>query len=136
MQVRDAKDLSRARELLQAQFPLMPAASLETVLEHAFLKGSGRVGRTSRTTEERKAILAVEAHIRHTQTPYEKLLETGTERHEARKAVWGTVKGIKKAWAGAGAGAGAERTPEPLALRPAPVIDLTGDSDDDVSLAS
>ncbi|KAJ5819051.1 hypothetical protein N7474_004642 [Penicillium riverlandense] len=133
VQVRDAKDLSRARELLQSHFPLMPAPSLETILEHAFLKGSGRVGRTSTTTEERKALLAVEAHIRHTQTPYEKLLEAGMERHDARKAVWETVKSIKTAWAGAGAEE--ERMPERLALRPAPVIDLMGDSDDDVSLA-
>lgn len=100
VQVRDAKDLSRARKLLRDQFPLMPDGSLEVVLNHAFLKGSGRVGRTSTTTEERKALLAVEAHIRHTHTPYEKFLDAGMDRKAAREAVWPAVQTIKKAWDG------------------------------------
>lgn len=78
----------------------MPAESLEVILDHAFLKGSGRVGRTSTKTDERKVILAVEAHIRHTCTPYEQLLQTGMDRTKAREAVWGTVKAIKTAWEG------------------------------------
>ena len=80
----------------------MPTASLETVLEHAFLKGSGRVGRTAMKSDERKADLAVEAHIRHMHTPYEELLDAGMERREAREAVWGTVRAIKNAWEGGG----------------------------------
>lgn len=80
----------------------MPVESLEVILDHAFLKGSGRVGRTSTKTDERKAILAVEAHIRHMHTPYEELLQAGMDRAEAREAVWGTVKAIKTAWEGGG----------------------------------
>lgn len=76
----------------------MPAASLETVVNHAFLKGSGRVGRTSKRTDERKAELAVEAHIRHTHTPYEELLDAGMDREEARELVWDTVQQIKAEW--------------------------------------
>ncbi|KAL1999341.1 hypothetical protein VTN02DRAFT_4659 [Thermoascus thermophilus] len=95
---RDEKDTKQARELLRARFPAMPAASLETVVNHAFLKGSGRVGRTSRRTDERKAELAVEAHIRHTHTPYEELLAAGMDREEARDLVWDTVQQIKSEW--------------------------------------
>ncbi|KAL2006875.1 hypothetical protein VTN00DRAFT_9543 [Thermoascus crustaceus] len=95
---RDEKDTKQARELLRAQFPAMPAASLETVVNHAFLKGSGRVGRTSKRTDERKAELAVEAHIRHTHTPYEELLDAGMDREEARELVWDTIQQIKAEW--------------------------------------
>lgn len=70
------------------------------ILGHAFLKGSGRVGRTSMKSDEQKAILAVEAHIRHLHTPYETLLDAGMPRKQAREAVWDTVQGIKSAWEG------------------------------------
>jgi hypothetical protein len=78
----------------------MPAESLETIVDHAFLKRSGRVGRTTRMTDEEKANLAVEAHIRHTHTPYESLLHAGKRRHEARGAVRDMVHSIKTAWEG------------------------------------
>lgn len=89
----------------------MPESSLDVVLNHAFLKGSGRVGRTSMTTDKRKASLAVEAHIRHTHTPYDSLLDGGMERDEARKKVWPAVKVIRKSWEGKGA-QGADEQPE------------------------
>ncbi|KAJ5088479.1 hypothetical protein N7456_012095 [Penicillium angulare] len=97
---RDSKIISRARDLLLEEFPLMPRDSLEVILDHAFLKGSGRVGRTSMTTDKRKASLAVEAHIRHMHTPYESLLDDGVDRSDAREKVWPIIKAIKKTWAG------------------------------------
>ncbi|KAL2871793.1 DUF2293 domain-containing protein [Aspergillus lucknowensis] len=100
VKVRDEKELARSRQLLRTQFPLMPADSLETILNHAFLKGSGRVGRTSTTSDNHKAALAVEAHIRHMHTPYESLLRAGQKREEARKAVWSMVQTIRAAWEG------------------------------------
>lgn len=100
VKTRDEKDLSRARQILRNKFPLMPAESLETIVDHAFLKRSGRVGRTTRITDEEKANLAVEAHIRHTHTPYEPLLRAGKKRHEAREAVWDMVRAVKTAWEG------------------------------------
>jgi hypothetical protein len=54
------------------------------------------------TTDKRKASLAVEAHIRHTHTPYESLLDGGMERSDARKKVWPTVKAIKRSWESGG----------------------------------
>lgn len=80
----------------------MPNASLKIVLKHAFLKGSGRVGRTSKTSDEIKASLAVEAHIRHNHTPYDELLKSGMNRKTARQKVWPTVKKIRESWEGQG----------------------------------
>lgn len=78
----------------------MPKETLKIVLEHAFLKGSGRVGRTAMISDEKKVLLAVDAHIRHVHTPYEKLLDAGIQRKEARKQVWDAVKAVERSWQG------------------------------------
>ncbi|KAJ5331954.1 hypothetical protein N7476_001737 [Penicillium atrosanguineum] len=98
VQARDAKYLSHGRKLLRLHFPLMPEESLEVILNHSFLKGSGRVGRTATTTDERKVTLAVDAHIRHKHTSYENLLSSGVERDKARETVWPTVQAIRNTW--------------------------------------
>lgn len=100
VQLRDKKDLLKSRALLESEFPFMPKDSLKIVLDHAFLKGSGRVGRTAMVSDEKKVLLAVEAHIRHVHTPYEKLLEEGAGRREAREKVLGAVKAVERAWQG------------------------------------
>ncbi|RAL17001.1 DUF2293 domain-containing protein [Aspergillus homomorphus CBS 101889] len=97
---RDERDLTKARQLLRTQFPLMPESALETIVNHAFLKGAGRVGRATTVSDKRKAILATEAHIRHTQTPYDSLLHSGLPREEAREAVFGLVRTIRATWEG------------------------------------
>ncbi|KAJ5157982.1 uncharacterized protein N7500_007633 [Penicillium coprophilum] len=111
VQVRDAKDLSKSQKLLKNEFPLMPKETLKIVLGHAFLKGSGRVGRTAMISDDRKTILAVEAHIRHVHTPYEKLLEEGVSRKDAREQVWPTIQAVERAWQGF------EKSETTLALR-------------------
>ncbi|KAJ5345814.1 hypothetical protein N7452_003818 [Penicillium brevicompactum] len=98
--LRDKKDLSKSRALLKSEFPLMPKESLKIILEHAFLKGSGRVGRTGMISDDKKILLAVDAHIRHVHTPYEKLLDAGVGRKEAREQVWDSVKAVERAWQG------------------------------------
>ncbi|KAL4986170.1 hypothetical protein BDW68DRAFT_178984 [Aspergillus falconensis] len=100
VRARDERDLAHNKELLRKQFPLMPAQSLNAILEHAFLKGSGRVGRTTTTPEKEKVTLAVEAHIRHVHTPYEALLRSGMSRLEARNKIREQVQTILAAWAG------------------------------------
>ncbi|EER37941.1 conserved hypothetical protein [Histoplasma capsulatum H143] len=100
---KDARDTSKARTLLCAQFPAMPAETLEKVLGHAFLKGSRRVGRSGTVaSEQAKVGLAVDAHIRHEHTEYERLLGDGVERAEARERVWGLVRRIRALWEGKG----------------------------------
>ncbi|KAK1138314.1 hypothetical protein N8T08_002855 [Aspergillus melleus] len=98
VKLRDEKELTHSRKILRSEFPLMPVESLDTVLDHAFCKGSGRVGRTSQIEDESKAAMAVEAHIRHTHTPYEELLRAGTNRDVARRQVWDKVHTIMEAW--------------------------------------
>ncbi|KAL4795672.1 hypothetical protein BDV19DRAFT_362424 [Aspergillus venezuelensis] len=114
--LRDEKDLASSRALLQRQFPLLPDDQLEHILHHAYLKGSGRVGRTSTTSDKHKAVLAVEAHIRHMHTPYEALLKEGKDREAARKAVWPTVQAVRAAWMGEGQ-KGEKGRPKRLSLR-------------------
>ncbi|OQD82227.1 hypothetical protein PENANT_c022G00699 [Penicillium antarcticum] len=116
VKVRDANDARKNRKLLMEEFPLMPEASLEIILDHAFLKGSGRVGRTARISDEHRIHLAVEAHIRHVRTDYDKLLDEGLERHEARKRVWDEVQAIERAWQGSTIKKD-EKGHSPLALR-------------------
>ncbi|PLB33766.1 DUF2293 domain-containing protein [Aspergillus candidus] len=100
---RDEKDLAHSQQLLRSQFPLMPDESMKIILDHAFRKGSGRVGRSSNLTDHHKATLAVEAHIRHALTPYEDLLRAGVKRQTARHSVWGMIQSIKETWEGCGA---------------------------------
>jgi hypothetical protein len=54
-----------------------------------YYKYSGRVGRCADAKElSDKAIrLAVIAHVRHAETPYDELLGKGADRHEARDIV-------------------------------------------------
>ena len=76
---------TRVREL----FPQCPAGREVIIAEHACLKYSGRVGRSAaaKSLDEAAVRLAVIAHIRHTETPYDALLARGHDRHEARLQV-------------------------------------------------
>lgn len=90
----------RVREL----YPHCPPAREVTIAEHACLKYSGRVGRSAaaRSLEEQAVRLAVLAHVRHTETPYDELLASGYDRWEARAQVEGTVARVLSRWAEAG----------------------------------
>lgn len=68
--------------------------------EHACLKYSGRVGRSAaaKNLDAQAIKLAVIAHIRHTKTPYDKLLAKGYDRWDARKQVEETVDRILAKW--------------------------------------
>jgi hypothetical protein len=90
----------RVREL----YPHCPHGREVTIAEHACLKYSGRVGRSAaaRSFDEQAIRLAVLAHVRHTETPYDELLASGYDRWEARAQVEGTVAGVLSRWAKAG----------------------------------
>jgi hypothetical protein len=76
---------TRVREL----FPGCPSGREVTIAEHACLKYSGRIGRSAaaKDLDEDAVRLAVVAHIRHTETPYDTLLARGYERWDARAQV-------------------------------------------------
>jgi hypothetical protein len=86
----------RVREL----YPHCPPGREVTIAEHACLKYSGRVGRSAaaRSFDEQAIRLAVLAHVRHTETPYDELLASGHDRWEARAQVEGTVVQVLNRW--------------------------------------
>ena len=86
----------RVREL----FPGCPSGRERTIAEHACLKYSGRVGRSAaaKSYDEEAVRLAVLSHIRHVETPYDKLLASGRDRHEARRAIDAQVRSVLAAW--------------------------------------
>jgi len=87
---------SRLREL----YPKCPKGKEKTIAEHACLKYSGRVGRSSKAKnfDEKAILLAVIAHIRHAETQYDQLLSKGCDRWGAREKVKVEVERILTKW--------------------------------------
>jgi hypothetical protein len=71
---------------IQELFPRCAPGREVDISEHACLKYSGRIGRSTagKSLDEEAVRLAVIAHIRHTETEYHELLARGYERWEAR----------------------------------------------------
>jgi hypothetical protein len=82
-------------------FPGCPPGREQAIAEHACLKYSERIGRTAaaKALDEKAVRLAVIAHIRHVETPYDLLLGQGLGRQEARAEVAGQVEQVMAAWA-------------------------------------
>lgn len=98
---KDDRDRAKAKAVLRKCYPKMPLSDLEKVLSHAFMKGSGRVGRTSGQSAERRASLAIGAYIRHNYTAYDDMLNRGeVNREQARNHVRKTVQDVKFGWTG------------------------------------
>ena len=97
---RDARITAQATAELRAAFPHMPAADVEQCVARAWRKGAGNVGRTGAVQLERKARLAVGAHVRHTCTEYDDLLRDGVGRDEARRLVGDKVASVLAQWRG------------------------------------
>lgn len=91
---------ARVREL----FPRCPPDRERVIAEHACLKYSGRIGRSSaaKSFDEHAVRLAVTAHIRHVETSYDMLLANGCDRWEARAQVEETVIQVLTEWEGPG----------------------------------
>ncbi len=85
---------------VRALYPNCPEPESVAIAEHACRKYSGRVGRTAEAKRfDAEAItLAVNAHIRHVHTDYDRLLGTGWDRHEARAHVRSTIEQVVASW--------------------------------------
>jgi len=83
-----------------ARFPGCPPQRAEAIAVHACLKYSGRVGRSARAREfDSGAIdLAVRAHLRHTETDYDRMLSRGMDRREARFEVAARIAEVESNW--------------------------------------
>lgn len=81
-------------------FPGCPAGRDKVIAEHACCKHSGRIGRSAwaRRFDEGAVRLAVVAHLRHVETPYDELLMMGHDRREARNIVTEKVDRILEQW--------------------------------------
>ena len=86
----------RVREL----FPACPPGTERAIAEHACLKYSGRIGRSAaaKSYDEEAVRLAVQAHIRHAETLYDRLLASGQDRQAARRQVEVQVRSVLAAW--------------------------------------
>jgi hypothetical protein len=95
-----AQFAGRIREL----YPGCPKGQETGIAEHACLRYSGRVGRSSaaKALDEAAVRLAVHAHIRHCKTNYDRLLGRGLAREDARACVREAIDEIAARWQAAG----------------------------------
>lgn len=82
------------------RFPGCPREARQAIAEHACEKYSGRVGRSAeaKAFDANAVELAVRAHVRHTHTPYDRLLGEGRARSEARSEVAALVEDWLTRW--------------------------------------
>lgn len=87
---------ARIREL----FPSCPAGRGRVIAEHACQKYSGRVGRSSdaKRLDEEAVTLAVIAHLRHTETNYDELLQVCRHKRAARLEIQAAVQDKLAEW--------------------------------------
>ena len=90
-------DFARAITTL---FPGCPPERAESIARHAGTRSSGRVGRSAagRALDPNAVTLAVVASVRHLDTPYDRLLMSGTLRQQARDAVRDKVEAVMDGW--------------------------------------
>jgi len=101
--VREVKDKAYIQEFSKAirqRYPNCPLNRETKIAEHACEKHSGRVGRTASAKEfDAKMIdLAVEAHIRHTETNYDNEFEKGKRKKEIRADLKFDIKAKMSSW--------------------------------------
>lgn len=96
----DCEYVKRFALRVRKLFPRCPKGRETAIAEHACLKYSGRVGRSAaaKNLDEKAIRLAVVAHIRHTETQYDKLLAKGYDRWEARERVEDVVVRVLSKW--------------------------------------
>jgi hypothetical protein len=92
----DQRYLEAFAQKVRELFPGCPRGRETEIAGHACLKYSGRVGRSASA----KALdeLAVIAHIRHRETPYDRLLAQGYDRSAAREAVGEEIIRVLQKW--------------------------------------
>jgi len=96
----DLSYIKRFAMKAQQLYPQCPLKTAMAIAEHACAKYSGRVGRSAaaKAFDENAIRLAVRAHVRHVETPYDKLLMSGWERAEARSRVQEQVESVLVKW--------------------------------------
>ncbi len=96
----DQEYMTRFAQRVRQILPHCPAGREQTIAEHACQKYSGRVGRSAgaKNLDETFILLAVVAHIRHTETNYDQLLAQGMDRSLARGQVRADIDRVLERW--------------------------------------
>ncbi|PTB69173.1 hypothetical protein BBK36DRAFT_1113928 [Trichoderma citrinoviride] len=97
---RDAATQDAFAAAILKSFPKIPKQDLTTILKRTLRKRSGRVGRTGTLDSDKKAHLAVQAHVRHCHTDYDKLTKETRDREAARRAIRDKVSKLLVEWGG------------------------------------
>ena len=97
---KDYKYIKQFSEAILDIFPNCPSTTAKSIADYACQKYSGRVGRSAaaKTLDEKAIWLAVIAHVRHVETPYDELLMQGWNRNDARSTVVELVNSIVAKW--------------------------------------
>lgn len=96
----DHKCIKQFSDAILEFFPKCPSATARSLANHACQKYSGRIGRsaTAKILDIKAIRLAVIAHVRHVETPYDELLMRGWDRNDARGAVAEQVDSVLAKW--------------------------------------
>ncbi len=96
----DVRFTAAFAEEIRRLFPGCPAEQARATAAHASVRGSGRVGRSAagRALSGAAVTAAVVAAIRHTATPYDRLLMSGVPRGEARRRIAPAVDTTLRSW--------------------------------------
>jgi hypothetical protein len=96
----DRDYVKRFAARIRKLYPGCPSETEMEIAEHAYLKFSGRIGRTAaaKNLDEEAVQLSVIAHIRHNETHYDELLSRGHDRWEAREHVRESVENVLSKW--------------------------------------
>ncbi len=96
----DTQYIEQFSNTIREYYPYCPKNREIIIAKHACRKYSGRVGRCAAAKEfnEKAVKLAIQAHIRHSETDYDELLIKGYQRWEARELVKNKVSNILYFW--------------------------------------
>lgn len=77
-----------AEAAIDRLFPSIPATDRRAILDRAFEKGSGRIGRKAGFSIDEKVDLAARAHIRYQHTDFENVLEELKDEYRSAGERW------------------------------------------------
>jgi hypothetical protein len=99
-EVKDKEYISDFAKAIRQRYPNCPSKREMLIAKHACEKHSGRVGRTAAAKEFNDTMidLAVEAHIRHTETSYDKEFGKGKLKKEIRSELKTDIRQIMMKW--------------------------------------
>lgn len=100
----DERLVAAFADAIRRRYPGCAKHVAQAIASHACARYSGRVGRTAgaKALSEEAIDLAVRAHVRHRNTPYDELLMKGWDRMEAREAVRASMEEVLTLWRAGG----------------------------------